>query len=149
MTEPVIRPARDADLPLVAALEQELFGREAWDPSALESELDAPGRTLLVATDGAEVVGWIALMVVGEVADLLRLGVPPSRQRQGVAGALLLRALELARAAGAQRLLLEVSEANRAARAFYAAHGLAEIDRRPRYYRDASDAVILRLPLGP
>jgi ribosomal-protein-alanine N-acetyltransferase len=44
-------------------------------------------------------------------------------------------------------VLLEVSETNAGARAFYAAHGAVELDRRRRYYRDGSDALVLQLPL--
>jgi ribosomal-protein-alanine N-acetyltransferase len=32
--------------------------------------------------------------------------------------------------------------------AFYAAHGFVEVDRRPRYYRDGSTAVVMRRSLG-
>jgi ribosomal-protein-alanine N-acetyltransferase len=48
---------------------------------------------------------------------------------------------------GANRLLLEVREDNAGALAFYASRGFIEIDRRPRYYRDGTTAVVLRLPL--
>ena len=40
-------------------------------------------------------------------------------------------------------MLLEVSAGNAGARAFYAAEGFVEIDRRRRYYRDGSDAVVM------
>ena len=46
-------------------------------------------------------------------------------------------------------MLLEVSEGNEAAVAFYAAHGFTRIDVRPRYYRDGSDALVLRRTLVP
>ena len=36
---------------------------------------------------------------------------------------------------------------NADALAFYADRGFVEIDRRPRYYRDGTTAVVLRLPL--
>ena len=45
-------------------------------------------------------------------------------------------------------MLLEVAAGNEAALAFYAAEGFTEIDRRRRYYRDGTDAVVLRLDLG-
>ena len=48
---------------------------------------------------------------------------------------------------GADRMLLEVGAGNAAALGLYAAAGFVEIDRRPRYYRDGADAVVLRLPL--
>ena len=35
-----------------------------------------------------------------------------------------------------------------ARQAFYAVAGFVEIDRRPRYYRDGTDAVVLRASLG-
>ena len=45
--------------------------------------------------------------------------------------------------------VLEVREDNASALAFYAARGFTEVDRRPRYYRDGTTAVIMRLGLGP
>jgi ribosomal-protein-alanine N-acetyltransferase len=58
--------------------------------------------------------------------------------------------VRLARADGADRVLLEVREDNVAALAFYAARGFTELARRPRYYRDGATAVVLELPLtGP
>ena len=49
-----------------------------------------------------------------------------------------------ARAGLADRLLLEVRENNEAAIAFYTGHGFVEIDRRARYYRDGTTAVVMR-----
>ena len=46
------------------------------------------------------------------------------------------------------RMLIEVRADNADALAFYAAKDFVEIDRRPRYYSDGSDAVILRRSLG-
>ena len=37
---------------------------------------------------------------------------------------------------------------NADALAFYAAGGFVEVDRRPRYYRDGSTAIVLRRPLA-
>ena len=50
---------------------------------------------------------------------------------------------QVAKLLGATRILLEVSADNAGALAFYEAEGFAEIDRRRRYYRDGSDAVVL------
>ena len=44
-------------------------------------------------------------------------------------------------------MLLEVSSANRAALEFYVRQGFSQIDLRPRYYRDGSDALVLRRAL--
>ena len=56
--------------------------------------------------------------------------------------------VDRAAAGHADRLLLEVRETNADALAFYAAGGFVEVDRRPRYYRDGSTAIVLRRPLA-
>ena len=48
----------------------------------------------------------------------------------------------------ADRMLLEVRADNHGALAFYAREGFVEIDRRPRYYSDGAEAIVLRRSLG-
>lgn len=144
-----IRNATVADVPAVAALERALFGADAWTEAAVLSELRGAARRALVAVVADEVVGYAVSLRAGEVADLQRIGVHPDLQRQGVANRLLADVLDAARADGAERVLLEVSAANGPALAFYVAAGFVEINRRHRYYRDGSDAVVMRLALAP
>jgi ribosomal protein S18 acetylase RimI-like enzyme len=136
----MIRLATEADLADVTALEAELFGPDAWDDVALRAELDGPGRRFVVAA-GDHVTGYAVSRSVGDVVDLQRIGVAPARQRAGVA-TLLLDDL-VAHPGDADRMMLEVSAANRAALAFYLRRGFTQIDVRPRYYRDGSDAKVL------
>lgn len=143
----MIRPATAADLPALTGLEADLFGADAWGLEALAAELVGPGRTVLVAVGEQGPAGYAVLMVHGDAGDLLRLGVRPTERRRGLASALLAAARSRARELGATRLLLEVSAGNQGAAAFYRAHGFTPVDRRPRYYRDGSDAVVLQLPL--
>ncbi|HXH76964.1 GNAT family N-acetyltransferase [Nocardioides sp.] len=143
----MIRLATAADLPDLAVLERELFGADAWDEAALRAELDGPGRRFVVTdpdgTDG--LVGYAVSMSLGDVVDLQRIAVRADAQRSGVATALLDDLLEHPREA--DRMLLEVSAANGAAIAFYARAGFARIDVRARYYRDGSDAIVMRRAL--
>ena len=46
-------------------------------------------------------------------------------------------------------MLLEVSSLNREGLGFYAATGFTQIDVRERYYKDGSDAIVMRRALGP
>ena len=85
---------------------------------------------------------------MADIAELQRIAVRLRARRRGHATALLEAVVERAVAGRADRLLLEVREANAEALAFYAASGFVEIDRRPRYYRDGSTAIVLRRPLG-
>ena len=140
----VIRLATPDDLAALADLERDAFGADAWDEAALRAELDGPGRRFVVADDLA---GYAVSMTLGDVVDLQRIAVRPDRRRSGLATALLDDLL--AHPGPADRMLLEVSERNEAAIAFYAAHGFARIAVRPRYYRDASDALVLQRAIAP
>ncbi len=142
----MIRPATVEDLQPIRSLEDDLFGTEAWDDSQVRAELTGAGRVVRVSDDG-EVSGYAVVLVSGDVADLLRVAVRPDRQRAGLATALVGAAMLEAKRAGARQLLLEVADGNRAARALYAAVGFLEIDRRPKYYRDGDDALVLALEL--
>ena len=144
-----LRPATPADLPELAGLEERLFGVDAWGAESLAADLAAPGRWWCVAEREGRVVGYAALAVAGDVADLLRIGVEPAARRTGAASLLVDAASTAARERGADRLLLEVSDANGGAVAFYAARGFTQIDVRPAYYRDRSAALVLRRGLGP
>lgn len=144
-----IREAMADDLPSLTALDELLLGGESWALALWDSELGGLGRRLLVANAGDRVVGYAIVVLAGDVADLLRIGVHPERQRQGLATRLLGAAVDRAVAAGARRMLLEVSDTNHGAGAFYATRGFVEIDRRRRYYRDGSDARVLALELRP
>lgn len=141
----MIRLADAPDLRVVAHLEQELFGPDAWPLESLRGELDGPGRRFVVAEDGSDLVGYAVSMAAGDILDLQRIGVRPQQQRTGLATALLEDLCEHPR--GTDRMLLEVSSANQGAIAFYLGAGFTQIDERRRYYRDGSDALVLRRPL--
>ena len=143
----VLRRATARDAAAVCVAERELFGPDAWPPAVVADALAGEGRWMLVAEVDGVVAGYVVVAVAGDVADLERIGVATAQRRTGLASSLLDTARSRARGAGAERLLLEVGEANPAARAFYAAHGAVELGRRRRYYRDGSDALVLELPL--
>jgi ribosomal-protein-alanine acetyltransferase len=144
----VIRAARAADVDVVAALEKTLFGVDAWSPDLVAEELLGARRQAVIAdaADG-QVVGYAVLLLGGDVVDLQRIGVAPAYQRRGLAGALLADVRDRALGVGALRMMLEVSAANEPALAFYADAGFVEVDRRRRYYRDGTDAVVMKASL--
>jgi len=101
----------------------------------------------LVAESEGLVVGHAVASLVADVAELQRIAVSSGSRRQGVARALLDEVVALAVQEDIGRLLLEVREDNEAALAFYTAQGFVELDRRPRYYRDGTSAVVLERPV--
>jgi ribosomal protein S18 acetylase RimI-like enzyme len=140
----ILRAATHDDVAAVHALEREAFGADAWSERSVREELTGERRRAVVACDpsgpsGAPVVGFAVTVSAGDTVDLQRIVVRPSHRRRGLAHRLL-----AAVSPEEGRLLLEVSDRNAGARAFYAAEGFAEIARRPHYYRDGSDAVVMQ-----
>jgi ribosomal-protein-alanine N-acetyltransferase len=142
----MIRPARPADVPAVAGLEEANLGRDAWSEGLVAEGVSGnlPTVRYLVAEVDGEVVGYAAASIVADIAELQRVAVDPGHRRTGLAASLLGAVVDEARTEGADRVLLEVREDNAGALAFYAAAGFVEIDRRRRYYRDGATAVVLR-----
>ncbi len=139
---PVIRSAGEADLSALAAIEAASFAIGAWSRDQLAGELARAGGVLLLAPPaGGLAIGW---SLAGE-GEVLRLAVTPSARRRGL-GRRLLAALEDAlRVGGAERILLEVRADNAPALTLYRSHGYREVGRRPRYYADGCDALVLSL----
>jgi ribosomal-protein-alanine N-acetyltransferase len=145
----VIRGAVPADCDAITALEATCQGSDAWSAWLVRDGVEGglPTIRYLVADVDGLVVGYAVASYAGDIAELQRIGVTPAMRRTGVATALLDEVVAHAPGTGANRLLLEVRDDNAGALAFYAARGFIEIDRRPRYYRDGTTAVVLRLPL--
>jgi ribosomal-protein-alanine N-acetyltransferase len=143
-----LRPARPEDADAIHALERQLFGVDAWSVAAVLEELTGRDRVCVVAERGGSLVGYAVTLRSGEVVDLQRIAVHPDHRRRGVARRLLGHLRDRARRDGAEAMLLEVSEANSGAAAFYAAEGFSAVGRRRRYYRDGTDALVLRLPFA-
>lgn len=126
----LLRPAETADLPELASLH--LRAREAAVPSmpALVHPPDDVRRFVLgwdltrretwLAEEGGRLVGYVVL----ERDWLDSLYVEPAQQQRGIGSAL----LALAQGLRPDGFGLWVFVSNAAARAFYAAHGLVELE---------------------
>jgi GNAT superfamily N-acetyltransferase len=90
------------------------------NPEVLVFEVGSILEGTRVAVDDGRVVGFATTTPAGEVAELVDLFVDPRRMRRGVARALVLDAVSLARAGGSSRI--EVT-ANSHALDFYNAVG--------------------------
>lgn len=153
-----LRPATPDDVDALAGLEADVFAAgEAWSRQSISDEFAAPGRLLLLATEGggaggegaggegepAALVGYVGIVVTTDAADLLRLAVARAARRRGLGRRLVRAAEEAARHAGARRMLLEVADDNAAAVALYRGCGYRELGRRGDYYGPGRDALVL------
>lgn len=150
-------PAGPAHAALLAALHQAAFADPGisgppWDEAAFASLLATPGSFAFVAQTAAGPAGLVLARRAADEAEILTIGILPARRQNGLGRRLLEAAAEAARAAGADRLFLEVAENNLPARALYLAAGFREAGRRRGYYRlagGAVDALLLARPLAP
>lgn len=117
---------------------------EAWSGDVFSLQLALPNVIgLLHAEDGL-----VLARVAGGEAEILTLAVVPAARRHGVAAGLLQAAIVRLVASGAAVAFLEVSVENTAALRLYLRQGFAQTGRRPAYYSDRSDALVLRMDLG-
>jgi [ribosomal protein S18]-alanine N-acetyltransferase len=116
----------------------------SWTPRRVMRSVKDPATNVIVARQTNRLLGFAIMKYADDEAHLLLLAVQPGRRRKGV-GSALLAWLEMTTAiAGIAAVSLEARASNAAARAFYAAHGFREIERRDGYYEGVEDAVRMR-----
>lgn len=138
----MIRTATADDIARLAEIHAASFP-EAWDAAAFAALLAGEGVVALIDAEG-----FVLIRTVADEAEILSIAVDPQSRQRGVATSLLTAATATARAAGAQRLFLEVSARNVAALALYRRAGFTEIGLRRRYYADGADAHAMALTLS-
>ena len=134
--------ADPVDIPAIASLAATSLP-QPWPARFFEKELRLAEARLWVAKDRARSVGFLAARRVVDEVHVLSVAVDPAQRRRGVARALLDAVLCDETASGARSALLEVRASNLAACAFYARTGFVAVGRRPRYYANGEDALLM------
>ena len=142
--------ATDAECEAMAHAHALAFDKP-WRADEFEDLLEGEGIYGYLADDADEALGVILCrMAAGEV-EVLTVGVAPHARRRGVALALMLAALDVARQAGTVAAFLEVAVDNDAAITLYAAMGFTRAGLRKAYYdrgpAGTTDALVMRLDL--
>lgn len=120
-----------------------------WSRRMFEEEIGRPFSDVLVALEGARVVGYSVCWTVGEESHLLNLAVTPAVRRRGVGTRMLRECLRRAARAGAARIHLEVRASNGPAIAMYRKEGFRPVGIRRGYYTDnGEDALLLSREIG-
>lgn len=137
-----IRPMTADDLVQVHALEC-ASQQSPWSVQHFAEELDNPcARIDLCWRDGVLAGFLCAWLIAGEL-QIQNVATAPAFRRQGVAAALLAEVLERAQAVGMESAWLEVRVGNAPAIRLYERFGFRSVARRPRYYADGEDALVM------
>ena len=139
------RPAGKNETGTLAAIHFECFPHY-WNVDAFNDFFGVEGTFALLA-ETSEPVGMIVYRMHGDDADIMTMGVKPAGRRQGIAAALLQKALSHCQSLGAKSMFLDVEEGNAPAITLYEKHGFTLIRRRKNYYRQkdgtCTDALVM------
>lgn len=145
---PVLRTMLPGDIPAVHALEVASFPADAWPVELFEAELSQhETRDYWVYEGEGQILGYAGLCTVLPFADVQTIAIHPDAQGQGLGRKLMQVMIERARQRNARDVMLEVRKDNPVAIGLYLSLGFSKIHERAKYYRDGTDALIMRLRL--
>lgn len=140
-----IRAMASHDVEAVAAIARSSPEAAQWPLADIErlAGAEAGGMQGWISEIGGELAGFLVTRSAADEVEILNIAVAPQWRRAGLGSRLLKHALEVARAAGAQRVFLEVRESNRAAIALYTRLGFQAAGRRENYYAAPAEAALV------
>ncbi|MGV9272232.1 N-acetyltransferase family protein [Streptomyces griseosporeus] len=147
---PLIRTAREKDLPDVVRLDNAVFSFDPYPYFVLRQLFDAHGDHMFVLYEGEELIGYIlfATSRTNSAAWGLSLAVAEGHRGRGMARRLLLKALERLREEGVEEARLAVEPANTAAIALYGSLGFtSEGEVHEAYFGPSGDRLLMSLKL--
>lgn len=143
-TQTVWRRARREDLDVLLDIERRSFD-VPWTPGEMEEEFDlAYSRFWVAEQDGRVVAFGVHWLIAGE-SQLADIAVHPAFHRRGLGRRMMQKLLDDARGMGMAKMTLEVRADNAAAIDLYLKLGFVETSRRPRYYEDRHEAVLMEI----
>jgi ribosomal protein S18 acetylase RimI-like enzyme len=133
-----LKPLTAADAVAVAGLftmAQADGGSNGWTPGAIEIAIRNNAFGLTLTADKQAMLGTALALAAGQDAEIANIVVDNAHRGVGLGRLLLTGLIDQASSAGFDRLLLEVAEDNRQAKALYMNAGFEKIGSRPGYYR--------------
>ena len=131
-------------LPQIHEIEKLSFP-SPWSLNGLQSEIENPLSHFWILKREYALSGYICFRIFDEEAQLLSLAVHPHDRGKGLGYDLLKKMIETALSKGVQYIWLEVRPSNLAGKRLYQKLGFEEVYRRPRYYSNTEDAIVMGL----
>ena len=142
-----LRRATALDVTALVELENTQPWCAHWGEKGWKTEINQAASFIWCAQQQEDVVAFCALRMAAGFGEVLNVAVHPQYCRQGIAHALLQRALADVREQGAEQLTLEVNEHNGAAISLYRKLGFSTVGRRAKFYNGQDDALIMEIKL--
>lgn len=113
-----------------------------WNRDLLKQELEI-GQGVGLKVENFGLAAFVLFRLYDNHREITVLATHPDRHRRGDMHFLLGSMLE--KKSPSERIWLEVHDLNEAALKLYTAMGFQQVGRRPKYYRDGGDALLLTL----
>lgn len=140
-----LAPLAGVDPVVLSDLHASCFvGGDVWSRNSFADLLADPmvfGTQLL---EEGETLGFVMGRGVANEAEILTFAVSPRRRRLGLGATLMADFLKMCRMRGMEDIHLEVAADNQAARGLYLKSGFQDVGRRPRYYANGADAILMK-----
>ena len=117
-----------------------------WSNSQWERELTDPKRICLGITElkTKKLLGLCSAWLVIDELQITFLAIHPMHQRKGIGRFLLSDLIKRSKSLQTNHIQLEVKNNNEPAKAFYKSMGFKTVGNRSNFYKDGSDALILK-----
>ena len=140
----LIRRMTMEDIPSVVEIENQCFSLP-WSEKSFEDSLSREDTLFLVAEEEC-VTGYMGLYLSFDEASVTNVAVSPVFRKKGYGEALVEKAKELAKEAGAESIFLEVRQSNVPALSLYKKLGFEELGIRKNFYEHpVEDAIIMKV----
>ena len=136
----MIRAAKADDVSAITDLLVRTIGGTQNDDQ-VRTWISDPDRVVLV---DPEIRGVILGLCMGSEAEITDVAVSTRFRRAGLGRALVRAFIDVVQRRASESVFLEVRASNVAALSLYDGEGFASVGRRPRYYGDGEDALVLR-----
>lgn len=142
-----IRRAQKIDVDAISAIESYWPTAPHWSKNQIQLELLREDSIFLVMEKDGPILGYCFARIFEKEARLLSLSTHPDQLRKGVAKELLGSFLKEAKRRRCSQVTLEVSKINGAALRLYQMAGFKVVGKRPKFYNDGSDALLMDISL--
>lgn len=134
--------ASQADVLELVEIEQQCYA-QPWDVSRFEQELATHCSYILVQRIEGDIVAYICFWHMGEEVEIHNIACAPNNRRCGAAQALMSCLRNWCVEHEVKEIFLEVRSSNSAAIDLYNKYNFIQCGRRPRYYSDGEDALLM------
>ena len=133
-----IIPATKDDVADIKKIEDVCFSTP-WSEKSIIESLENPCSHFYLAKAGSEVLGYIGIQIFSGEGYVTNVATLPEYRKQGIARALVKRALENEM----EFLTLEVRKSNTHAINLYKSLGFENVGVRPKFYREPDEDAVL------